>query len=86
MTIGKTPFEQLVSRYWGRDPQQLLSLLERTFGVRVEADELERAADPGSFVTTLKHRVDHPGRLERVAERVLKSEALSRTTGELQTR
>jgi len=73
MTIGKTPFETLVAQYWDKDPQQLLSLLEQRFGVRVEPDELNRAADATTFVLTLKHQVDHPGRLERVAERLLKS-------------
>jgi hypothetical protein len=72
MTRGKTPFETLVANYWQRDPQQLLSLLEQRFGVRVEADQLNRAADPRDFVIALKHQVDHPGRLERVAERLLK--------------
>jgi hypothetical protein len=73
MTIGKTPFETLVAKYWGRDPKQLLSLLEQRFGVRVEADELNRATDATTFVMALKHQVDHPGRLERVAERLLKA-------------
>ena len=73
MTRGKTPFETLVANYWQRDPQQLLSLLEQRFGVRVEVDELNRAADVTTFVMALKHQVDHPGRLERVAERLLKT-------------
>jgi hypothetical protein len=72
MTCGKTPFEQLIATYWGRDPQQLLSLLEHRFGVRVEPEELSRASDVTTFVLTLKHQVDHPGRLERVAERLLR--------------
>jgi hypothetical protein len=72
MTRGKTPFEAFVASYWQRDPQQLLSLLEKRFGVRVEADELSRAGDVATFVTAVKHQVDHPGRLERVAERLLK--------------
>lgn len=73
MTRGKTPFEQLVENYWQRDPQQLLSLLEHRFRVRVEAAELSRAADATAFADALKHQVDHPGRLERVAERLLRS-------------
>jgi hypothetical protein len=72
MTRGKTPFETLVANYWQRDPQQLLSLLEQRFGVRVDASELNRAANATAFVTALKDQVDHPGRLERVAERLLK--------------
>ena len=73
MTRGKTPFERLVANYWERDPQQLLSLLEQRFGVRVEADQLSRAGDVAAFVTALKDQVDHPGRLERVAERLLRT-------------
>lgn len=73
MTRGKTPFETLVANYWQRDPRQLLSLLEQRFGVRVEADELNRASDVATFVTSVKQQVDHPGRLERVAERLLKT-------------
>jgi hypothetical protein len=90
MTRGKTPFEMLVSDYWQRDPQQLLSLLEKRFGVRVEPDELSRAADVATFVTAVKHQVDHPGRLERVAEKLRKDHTsqdfLIRTTSEWQTR
>jgi len=73
MTRGKTPFETLVADYWQRDPQQLLSLLEQRFGVRVEAEQLNSAADVATFVSAVKHQVDHPGRLERVAERLLKA-------------
>ena len=73
MTRGKTPFEKLVANYWKQDPQQLLSLLEQRFGVRVDAEQLDRAGDVAAFVTALKNQVDHPGRLERVAERLLNS-------------
>ena len=73
MTRGLTPFEKLVANYWQRDPQQLLSLLEQRFRVRVEVEQLSRAADVTSFVSALKDQVDHPGRLERVAERLLQS-------------
>jgi hypothetical protein len=73
MTRGKTPLEQLIATYWERDPQQLLSLLENRFGVRVEPEELSRARDVTTFVHSLKHQVDHPGRLERVAERLLRA-------------
>lgn len=69
----KTPLEQLIANYWGSDPQQLLSLLEQRFGVRVEPDQLSRATDVTTFVMALKDQVDHPGRLERVAERLLRS-------------
>jgi hypothetical protein len=76
----KTPLEQLIANYWGSDPQQLLLLLEQRFGVRVEPDQLSRARDVTTFVTALKDQVDHPGRLERVAERLLRSSREQRGT------
>lgn len=69
----KTPLEQLIANYWGSDPQELLSLLEQRFGIRVDPDKLNSARDVTTFVTVLKGQVDHPGRLERVAERLLRS-------------
>ena len=82
MTRGKTPFETLIANYWERDPQQLLSLLEHRFGVRVEQHQLSSAPNATAFVLALKDQVDHPGRLERVAERLLSTE----TTIESRTR
>lgn len=73
MTRVTTPLEQLLSGYWGRDPDTLLSLLEHRFRVRVDLDQLTGARDVSTFVNALKHQVDHPGRLERVAERLLRS-------------
>ena len=73
MTRGMTPFETLVANYWERDPQQLLSLLEERFRIHVDVEQLIHAGDVTTFVTTLKDQVDHPGRLERVAERLLRS-------------
>lgn len=69
-----TPLEQVISSYWGRDPQQLVSFLEHRFGLRVEPDRVSEAGDLTAFVTALKHQVDHPGRLERVAERLLRKQ------------
>lgn len=73
MTPIKSPLEKFLARHWGDEPERLLSLLEQRFGIRVEADQLRQAADARSFAETLKHQVDHPGRLERVAERLLGS-------------
>jgi hypothetical protein len=73
MTRERTPLEQLVAQYWGRDPQQLLSVIEQRLGVRVEEEQLSRAHDVQTFVANLKEQVDHPGRLERVAERLLRT-------------
>ena len=75
MTRAATPLERLISKYWAREPDQLLSLLEESFGVRVEPAQLSQAEDVSAFVAALKHQVDHPGRLERVAERLLRSKA-----------
>ncbi len=72
MTTVTSPFEQLIASYWGCEPQQLLSLLEQRFGLHVEPDQLSQAGDVREFVNVLKHQVDHPGRLERVAERLLR--------------
>jgi hypothetical protein len=73
MTRSKTPLEQLLSQHWSSEPEQLLSLIEEQLGVRVEPQQLRQAPDPSSFATALKGQVDHPGRLERLAERLLQS-------------
>jgi hypothetical protein len=72
MTQVTTPLEQLLANYWGREPDKLLSLLEKRFGVRVDREQIEKAGDVATFVLSLKNQVDHPGRLERVAERLLR--------------
>ena len=73
MTRSKTPLEQLLARHWDGNHEQLLSLIEQRLGVRVEPEQLEAAHDVSSFATVLKEQVDHPGRLERLAERLLQS-------------
>ena len=73
MTRSQTPLEQLLSQHWDGDPRQLLSLIEQRLGVRVEPQQLEAARDVSTFATALKGQVDHPGRLERLAERLLQS-------------
>lgn len=73
MTRPKTPLEQLLSQHWHGDPEHLLSLIEQRLGVRVEPQQLEAARDVSTFATVLKEQVDHPGRLERLAERLLQS-------------
>jgi hypothetical protein len=73
MTRSKTPLEQLLSQHWNSDPEQLLSLIEERLGVRVEPQQLSQAPDASAFATALKGQVDHPGRLERLAERLLQS-------------
>jgi hypothetical protein len=73
MTRITTPLEQFVASYWGSDRDKLLLLLENRFRVHVDPEEIEKAADVTTFVNSLKNQVDHPGRLERVAERLLRS-------------
>jgi hypothetical protein len=68
-----TPLERLLSSYWESDRSELLALIEDRFGVRVDREQLIRATDVTAFATALKHQVDHPGRLERVAERLLRA-------------
>ena len=71
MTRIPTPLERLLARYWDGDRERLLALIEQRFGVRIEPEQLKGARDVSSFAASLKHLVDHPGRLERVAERLL---------------
>ena len=73
MTRPETPLERLLSTYWERDPAELLTLIEQRFGVRVEREQLIHATDVAAFAAALKHQVDHPGRLERLAERLLRT-------------
>jgi hypothetical protein len=71
MMRTKTPLERLLARYWDRDRERLLVLLEQRFGIRVDPQQLKDARDVSAFAASLKDQVDHPGRLERVAERLL---------------
>jgi hypothetical protein len=73
MTRSKTPLEQLLSQHWNSDPEELLALIEERLGLRVEPEQLTQARDASTFATVLKGQVDHPGRLERLAERLLDS-------------
>jgi hypothetical protein len=50
---------------------RLLSCIERTFGVSMPLTSLRQAPTVAGFAEVLKHQVDHPGRLERLAERLL---------------
>lgn len=73
MTRTQTPLERLLAKHWGSDPQKLASLIEQRLGVHVEPQQLKEAPDAAALASALKHQVDHPGRLERVAERLLQS-------------
>jgi hypothetical protein len=57
----------------GRAPEarRLLTLVKRAFNVSPRVDTLRTAPTVRAFAEALKHQVDHPGRLERLAERLL---------------
>jgi hypothetical protein len=73
-----SPLEQLISAYWetaGGDGQRLQSLLEQTLHVTLPIDVVQRAPNAAAVAGALKHQVDHPGRFERLAERLLAQRA-----------
>ena len=51
---------------------RLLSQIEDTFHVQMSPALLRSAPTVGAFAELLKEQVDHPGRLERLAERLLR--------------
>jgi acyl carrier protein len=51
---------------------RLLSHLEDTFHVEMPLASLRSAPTVAAFAELLKQQVDHPGRLERLAERLLR--------------
>ena len=51
--------------------ERLLSRVEDTFHVEMSLANLREAPTASAFAGVLKHQVDHPGRLERLAERLL---------------
>ena len=69
-----SPLETLVTRYWDAargDGEQLRSALEQTLRVALPIDVVRHAPDAAAVAGALKDQVDHPGRLERMAERLL---------------
>ena len=53
------------------DFDRLAALIKDALHVQVQADILRGAPDAVALAEALKHLVDHPGRLERLAERLL---------------
>jgi hypothetical protein len=49
----------------------LLSLVRERFGVQPPPETLVEGRTVSGFAEALKHYVDHPGKLERMAERLL---------------
>jgi hypothetical protein len=59
--------------------EQLLVLLEERLGVAVPMETLTETRTLGAFSSAIKRQVDHPRRLERMAERLLESDTRPRT-------
>jgi hypothetical protein len=53
------------------EAEQLLALIEQRLHLRVESEVLSTSRTVNAFADALKHQVDHPGGLERLAERLL---------------
>jgi hypothetical protein len=51
--------------------ERLLTRVEGALHVAMPPDALRAAPTVAAFADALKHQVDHPGRLERLAERLL---------------
>ena len=54
-----------------REARRLLTLVKHAFHLNIRADTLREAPTVRAFAGALRHQVDHPGRLERLAERLL---------------
>jgi hypothetical protein len=74
-TLGRGDSDRLTNFFvvGGRDEdaKRLISLVGDTFHVEVPLAALREAPTVRAFAEALKHHVDHPGRLERLAERLL---------------
>jgi phosphopantetheine binding protein len=55
----------------GMEAERLLSMIEDAFHVEMPLAVLQEAPTVKAFAEAMKHQVDHPGRLERLAERLL---------------
>lgn len=76
MERGATPLETLLMR-WQRElegPDQLLSRVERDLKLQLSPELVRTAADASALARAIKEQVDHPGGLERLAERLLRSQ------------
>jgi hypothetical protein len=54
-----------------REARRLLTLIKGAFNLSIPADTLRKAPTVRAFAGALRAQVDHPGRLERLAERLL---------------
>lgn len=75
-TLGRTDSDPL-THFFAAGAQEteagrLLSMIEDTFHVEMPLAVLQEAPTVRAFAEAMKHQVDHPGRLERLAERLLR--------------
>jgi hypothetical protein len=74
-TLGRNDSDRLTNFFaaGGHDmeAERLLSMIEESFPVEIPLIALQDAPTVRAFAEALKHQVDHPGRLERLAERLL---------------
>jgi hypothetical protein len=79
-TLGRDDSDRLTNFFaaGGHDTEaeRLLSMIEVAFHVEMPLTLLQGAPTVGAFAEALKHQVDHPGRLERMAERLLAQRCL----------
>lgn len=75
-TLGRDDSDRLTNFFsaGGRESEaeRLLSMIEEAFHVEMPRSSLDEAPTVRAFAEALKHQVDHPGRLERLAERLLR--------------
>jgi acyl carrier protein len=74
-TLGRDDSDRLTNFFaaGGHDAEaeRLLSMIEDAFHVEMPLTGLQEAPTVRAFAEALKRHVDHPGRLERLAERLL---------------
>jgi hypothetical protein len=79
-TLGRDDSDRLTNFFaaGGHDTEaeRLLSMIEDAFHVEMALTALQAAPTVREFAEALKHQVDHPGRLERMAERLLAQRCL----------
>ena len=63
-----------------REARRLLVLVKAAFNLNIRADTLRAAPTVHAFADALRNQVDHPGRLERLAERLLDTREASAQT------
>jgi hypothetical protein len=74
-TLGRNDSDPLTNFFAAgaqdTEAERLLSMIEDAFHVEMRLAVLQEAPTVRAFAEAMKHQVDHPGRLERLAERLL---------------